>query len=79
VVHPRIAAEADVGALAETLTLASCADPVRGGAYWFPDPETQVERSLRLWAAYAAAAMRFPWTLVTPGCEAVAVWIPPGA
>ena len=22
--------------------------------------------------------MRFPWTLVTSGCEAVAVWIPPG-
>ena len=33
---------------------------------------------MRFWAALAEPAMRFPWTLVTPGCEAVAVWIPPG-
>jgi GNAT superfamily N-acetyltransferase len=75
-VSPRVAAEADLDAVAETLTLAFRADPV-WGPYAFPDPETQVEQSRRLWAAYAAPAMRFPWTLVTPGCEAVAVWIPP--
>src|SRR5204863_216242 len=70
------AAEADVDAVAETLTLAFRADPV-WGRYAFPDPERQVEQSRRLWAAYARAAMRFPWRLVTPGCEAGAVWIPP--
>jgi len=75
-VSARVAAEADVDAVAETLTLAFRADPV-WGRYAFPDPERQVEQSRRLWAAYARAAMRFPWTLVTPGCEAVAVWIPP--
>jgi len=76
-VSPRIAVGADVEAVAETLTLAFRADPV-WGAYSFPDPERQVEQSRRLWAAYAQAAMRFPWTLVTSRCEAVAVWIPPG-
>jgi GNAT superfamily N-acetyltransferase len=75
-VSPRVAAEADVEAVAETLTLAFRSDPV-WGRYSFPDPERQIEQSRRLWAAYAQAAMRFPWTLVTPRCEAVAVWIPP--
>lgn len=75
-VSPRIAGEADIDAVAETLTLAFRTDPV-WGPYSFPDPETQLEQSRRVWAAYAQAAMRFPWTLVTPACEAVAVWIPP--
>ncbi|HEY7257517.1 MAG TPA: GNAT family N-acetyltransferase [Gaiellales bacterium] len=75
-VSPRVATHADVEAVAETLTLAFRADPV-WGPYSFPDPQRQVEQSRRLWAAFAQAAMRFPWTLVTPRCEAVAVWIPP--
>jgi GNAT superfamily N-acetyltransferase len=75
-VCPRVAGDGDVDAVAETLTLAFRSDPV-WGPYSFPDPQLQVEQSRRLWAAYAAAAMRFPWTLVTPACEAVAIWIPP--
>jgi GNAT superfamily N-acetyltransferase len=72
----RVATEADADAVGETLTLAFRADPV-WGPYAFPDRERRIEQSRRLWTAYAQAAMRFPWTLVTPACEAVAVWIPP--
>lgn len=75
-VAPRIAGGADLDAVAETLTLAFRTDPV-WGPYSFPDPGRQLDQSRRVWAAYAKAAMRFPWTLVTPRCEAVAVWIPP--
>lgn len=75
-VSPRVATQADVEAVAETLTLAFRSDPV-WGPYSFPDEDRQIEQSRRIWAAYAQAAMRFPWTLVTPRCEAVAVWIPP--
>jgi GNAT superfamily N-acetyltransferase len=75
-VSPRIATEADLEAVAETLTLAFRTDPV-WGPYSFPDPATQIEQSRRLWTAFARASMRFPWTLVTPACKAVAVWIPP--
>ena len=31
-----------------------------------------------MWRVYVAAALRYPWTFVTPGAEAAAVWIPPG-
>jgi GNAT superfamily N-acetyltransferase len=31
-----------------------------------------------MWRRYVASALRYPWTLVTPGVEAAAVWIPPG-
>jgi GNAT superfamily N-acetyltransferase len=75
-VSSRVATEADLDAVAETLTLAFRADPV-WGRYSFPDPEAQLEQSRHFWAALAGAAMRFPWTLVTQECEAVAVWIPP--
>ena len=74
---PRVAGQADLAAVVEALTTAFLADPV-WGPYSFPDPERQVEQSMRFWAAFAEPAMRFPWTLVTPGCESVAVWIPPG-
>jgi GNAT superfamily N-acetyltransferase len=31
-----------------------------------------------MWRVYAVAALRYPWTFVTPGAEAAAIWIPPG-
>jgi GNAT superfamily N-acetyltransferase len=76
-VSARVATADDLDAVAETLTCAFRTDPV-WGPYSFPDPAVQVAQSRRLWTAFAAATMRFPWTFVTPGCEAVAVWIPPG-
>ena len=76
-VIPRVAGPADLDPVVEALTTAFLADPV-WGAYSFPDPGRQVEQSLRFWEALVKPAMRFPCTFVTPGCEAVAVWIPPG-
>jgi GNAT superfamily N-acetyltransferase len=76
-VVPRVAGPADLAPVVEALTTAFLRDPV-WGAYSFPDPDRQVEQSMRFWEALAEPAMRFPWTMVTPGCEAVAVWIPPG-
>jgi GNAT superfamily N-acetyltransferase len=74
---PRVAGPADLAAVVGALTTAFLADPV-WGAYSFPDPDRQVEQSMRFWEALAGAGMRFGWTLLTPGGESVAVWIPPG-
>ncbi len=76
-VESRVAGEAELAAVTETIVTAFLADPV-WGAYSFPDPAKQPEQSRRFWEACVAAAMRFPWTRVTPGCESSAVWIPPG-
>ena len=73
----RPAGPGDAEAVADILTGAFLADPV-WGALSFPDAATQREVSRPFWAFCARAMMRFPHTYVTPGCEAVAVWIPPG-
>ena len=73
----RVATHDDLDAVVETLTTAFRTDPV-WGPYSFPDPDTQVEKSRRFWRILATIEIRFGWTLVTPECESVAVWIPPG-
>jgi GNAT superfamily N-acetyltransferase len=73
----RTASVADLGAVTETMTTAFAADPV-WGAYSFPEAGTRLEASRRFWEYYLRAAMRLPATFVTPGCEAAAVWVPPG-
>jgi GNAT superfamily N-acetyltransferase len=73
----RVATYDDLDAVVETLTLAFRTDPV-WGAYSFPDADRQLEQSRRFWRALATIELRFGWTMVTPDCEAVAVWIPPG-
>jgi hypothetical protein len=30
------------------------------------------------WGFIIAGALRYPWVLMTEGCEAASVWIPPG-
>ena len=75
--NTRAATHDDLDAVVETLTLAFRTDPV-WGPYSFPDPDAQLEQSRRFWRALATIEIRFGWTRVTPGCEAVAVWIPPG-
>ncbi|MFF4342983.1 GNAT family N-acetyltransferase [Kitasatospora sp. NPDC001540] len=78
--HPptpaRAATPADLDAMVSTLTSAFFHDPLWGPA--FPDPSRRAEQAAVMWRLYAASALRYPWTLVTPGAEAVAVWIPPG-
>jgi GNAT superfamily N-acetyltransferase len=73
----RTATEADLGALTETMATAFLTDPV-WGAHSFPDPGTRSHASRRFWEYYLRAAMRLAATFVTPGCEAAAVWVPPG-
>ncbi|BAJ26309.1 MULTISPECIES: GNAT family N-acetyltransferase [Kitasatospora] len=72
----RTATPADLDAMVSTLTSAFFHDPLWGPA--FPDPARRAEQAAVMWRLYAASALRYPWTRVTPGAEAVAVWIPPG-
>lgn len=75
-VPARVATSADTEAIVDTLTTAFHDDPLWGPA--FPDESLRSEQAAALWRLSVTSAMRYPWTLVTPGLEAAAVWIPPG-
>ncbi|NEB03791.1 GNAT family N-acetyltransferase [Streptomyces sp. SID13726] len=72
----RVATPSDVDAIVSVFTSAFFHDPVWGPA--FPDKGRRAEQAAVMWRVYAGSAVRYPWTLVTPGGEAAAVWIPPG-
>jgi GNAT superfamily N-acetyltransferase len=72
----REATRADLDAIVATLTTAFFDDPLWGPA--FPDRERRAAQAGALWRLFAGSALRFPWTLLTPAGEAVAIWIPPG-
>ncbi|MFI7403641.1 GNAT family N-acetyltransferase [Streptomyces sp. NPDC049541] len=72
----RLATPADIDAIVSVFTSAFLHDPVWGPA--FPDEGRRAEQAAVMWRVYAGSALRYPWTLVTPGVEAAAVWIPPG-
>lgn len=60
-----------------TLTSAFFEDPLWGPA--FPEVGRRAEQAAAMWRLYATSALRYhPWATVTPGVEAVALWIPPG-
>jgi GNAT superfamily N-acetyltransferase len=73
----RLASDTDVDAVTAAMVTAFETDPV-WGEYSFPGVARRPEVSRRFWQFCIRAAMRFPATVVTPGCEAAAVWIPPG-
>ena len=73
----RVATLDDLPAVTSVMATAFANDPA-WGAYSFPDDEHRAEQLAAFWEPQLRAAMRFPWLLVTPGCEAAAVWIPPG-
>jgi GNAT superfamily N-acetyltransferase len=75
-VPARVAAPADIDAIVDTLTTAFFNDPLWGPA--FPDAGRRAVQAATLWRFSATSALRYPWTLVTPNTESVAVWIPPG-
>lgn len=75
-VPARVAAPGDVDAIVATMTTAFFHDPLWGRA--FPDEQRRAVQMTALWRLYVTSALRYPWTLVTPGAEAAAVWIPPG-
>lgn len=72
----RVARRADLEAVTETISLAFHEDPTWGWA--FPDAARRQEQYASLWGFMIGAAMRYPWVLMTDGCEAASVWIPPG-
>lgn len=73
----RVGGPDDLDALTAVMTTAFCNDPV-WGSYAFPETRTRPEQPARIWRTYLEMTLRFPWTLVSDGCEAAAVWIPPG-
>ncbi len=73
----RVATADDLPALTEVMATAFFPDPV-WGPYSFPDAAARPAQSRAFWQANVAATLRFPWTIVTPACEAAAVWVPPG-
>jgi GNAT superfamily N-acetyltransferase len=75
-VRARQATPADVDAITTAFATAFFNDPVWGPV--FPDEGRRAEQSAVMWRVYAAAALRYPWTFVTPSVEAAAIWIPPG-
>ncbi|MFE2215524.1 GNAT family N-acetyltransferase [Streptomyces canus] len=72
----RLATPADIDAIVSAFTSAFFDDPVWGPA--FPDEKRRARQAEVMWRVYATSALRYPWTLVTPGAEAAALWIPPG-
>ncbi|MFJ8062453.1 GNAT family N-acetyltransferase [Streptomyces sp. NPDC096142] len=75
-VPARTATAADIEPIVDTLTTAFFHDPLWGPA--FPDKRKRAAQASALWRLCVTSALRYPWTLVTPDAEAVAVWIPPG-
>jgi GNAT superfamily N-acetyltransferase len=72
----RVATAADTESIVSTITTAFFDDPLWGPA--FPDEQHRAEQAAVLWRLCVSSALRYPWTLITDGAEAAAVWIPPG-
>jgi GNAT superfamily N-acetyltransferase len=68
----RLAGPADIDRIVDILTTAFAHDPLWGPA--FPS----LEAASGFWRFYVTCVQRYPWTFLTPGGEATAVWIPPG-
>jgi len=73
----RVATLDDLPAVTSVMATAFSRDPA-WGPYSFPDDDRRVDQLAAFWGPQLRAAMRFPWTFVTPRCEAAAVWITPG-
>jgi len=72
----RLAGPADIDRVVAILTTAFFHDPLWGPA--FPDVERRAEQAAGLWRFYVTCVQRYPWTFLTAGGEATAVWLPPG-
>jgi len=72
----RRAGAADADAITDLLALAFAHDPLWGWA--MRRPGADVSHHARLWRIYVDGALRYPWTWLTAGGEAAALWTPPG-
>jgi ribosomal protein S18 acetylase RimI-like enzyme len=75
----RVATEADLEAIGETLALAFEHDPLWGWAFEEAERERKLAALTEVFGFFAAAALGFGWVRVTEAVEAVALWIPPGS
>jgi GNAT superfamily N-acetyltransferase len=73
----RTATPDDLTAVTDVIATAFATDPV-WGPYSFPDDRSRLDLSRSFWEPLLRGVMRHGWTHVTPGCEAAAVWVPPG-
>lgn len=71
-----VARPAEVDAVASTIAGAFYGDPVWSWA--LPDPDRRLSQLRALWRLCVLGAIGHRWVLTTAGCEAAAVWIPPG-
>lgn len=74
--HSRPATAAETGAVARCITLAFANDPVWELALRRGDGRTDHHEPY--WRLFVDGAMRYGTVRVTPGLEAVSVWLPPG-
>jgi GNAT superfamily N-acetyltransferase len=72
----RIATEADVETVTDTIRLAFLADPIWAPALSRPDGST--EHLQAFWRLYVEGGLRFSTVFMLDDASAVAVWIPPG-
>lgn len=75
-VHVRLATDADVPAVAETLALAFADDPIWGPILQRADGST--DHLAAFWAPFVEGALRHDTVWLVDDGAAVAVWIPPG-
>lgn len=67
----------DSDAMTETIATAFHNDPLWSWA--FADEARRAEQFRVWWRVFVDACFRNEWTWVTPSCESVAIWAPPGA
>lgn len=67
----------DIDAILDTLVVAFADDPVWGG-WAFPERERAAEQRRAFFELWLKGSLRYQTVHVTPGCEAVALWYPPG-
>jgi GNAT superfamily N-acetyltransferase len=72
----RTAATADAARITATLTRAFQDDPVWGA--YLRDGDGSGAGAAVWWRFCVDEALRYPWVKMTPGFEAVSLWIPPG-
>ena len=75
----RVATEADLERIGETLARAFEHDPLWGWAFEDASRERKLASLAKVFGFFAGAALGFGWVRVTDGVEAVALWIPPGS
>ena len=72
----RRASAADLGTVTSIVSLAFAHDPLWSHAMALPGGGTA--HHSEFWRLFAQGALRYPWTWLASGGEAISIWIPPG-